>query len=457
MTETTTRKPIVGAPPATPSVSHMAPQMAPHTSPCSPHPSHVLVVTLGTAGDVFPFIAVGRALHQRGHRVTLLAAQHFEAAVLQAGLDFHALFSKDETDAMLSNPLLWHHIKGFSAAWLAQSAALQRLPDLVSALPAEAPCVLLVHPGAAPAAALARARRPGLRIVTAYLAPSNLRTCHDPLTMGYTPVPRWMPMWLRAALWRLAEATTVDPVVMPTLNRARGALGLAPLSRFWDHMMDTADASVALFPAWYGPTQPDWPQPFAHAGFQLYDPQAEAPLPATLQAFLAAGDAPIVFTPGTGYQHGTAYFAAALSAVKALGRRAIFLTPHRDQVPAQLPDSVLWQSFLPLRALLPHAAALVYHGGIGTLAEALRAGVPQLLVPCAHDQFDNAQRIHALGAGQILHMRRLRAGTLRAALAGLLASSETRARCGELAARLAGEPSAAVVCELVEEQVRQSA
>ena len=449
MTETTTRKPIADAPSAAPT--------APHTAPSSPHPLHVLIVALGTAGDVFPFIAVGRALRQRGHRVTLLAAQRFEAEVVEAGIAFHALFSKQESEAMLNDPLLWHHTKGFGIAWLAQGAALQRVPDFVAALPADAPCVLLAHPGAAPAAALARARRPGLRIVTAYLAPSNLRTCHDPLTMGYTPVPRWMPMWLRAALWRLAEAATVDPVVMPTLNRARGALGLAPLKRFWDHMLDTADASVALFPAWYGPAQPDWPQPFVHAGFQLYDPQAEAPLPDALRAFLAVGDAPVVFTPGTGYQHGADYFAAALVAVRTLGRRAIFLTPHRAQVPAQLPDSVLWQAFLPLRALLPHAAALVHHGGIGTLAEALRAGVPQLVVPCAFDQFDNAQRIRALGVGQSLHMRRLRAGTLQAALAGLLEATETRARCGELAARLAGEPSAAAVCALLEEQARQPA
>ncbi|MFC3375536.1 glycosyltransferase [Rugamonas sp. CCM 8940] len=113
---------------------------------------------------------------------------------------------------------------------------------------------------------------------------------------------------------------------------------------------------------------------------------------------------------------------------------------------------MLWQSFLPLRTLLPQVAALVYHGGIGTLAETLRAGVPQLLVPCAHDQFDNAQRVEALGVGRTLPMSRLRSGSLQRALAALLASTETRARCAELATRLAAEPDATVVCELLEAQ-----
>src|SRR5262249_22764637 len=151
----------------------------------------------------------------------------------------------------------------------------------------------------------------------------------------------------------------------------------------------------ALFPPWYCPAQPDWPPSMEAGAFPLYDPGPEVALDDELQDFLHAGGEaarPVVFTPGSGNRQAAAYFERALAATRRLGRRAIFLTPHRAQVPAQLPQDVLWHPYVPLRQLLPRVAALVHHGGIGTTAEALRAGVPQLVIPLAFDQFDNGAR-----------------------------------------------------------------
>ena len=100
-----------------------------------------------------------------------------------------------------------------------------------------------------------------------------------------------------------------------------------------------------------------------------------------------------------------------------------------------LPAHVLWQPYVPLRAILPRCAALVHHGGIGTTAEALRAGVPQVIVPLAYDQFDNAARVTALQAGA-----RESGGTAGASpralartLRRLLDSAEVRAGCAHVA------------------------
>lgn len=135
--------------------------------------------------------------------------------------------------------------------------------------------------------------------------------------------------------------------------------------------------------------------------------------------------------------------------MQQLGRRAIFLTHHRAQVPEPLPDSVLWVAYAPLQGLLPHCAALIHHGGIGTTAEALRAGVPQLVVPFAHDQFDNGERVKALGVGSTLPAARLRVGNLRRRLEGLLASDDVQAQCRAAAARLAENRGAGAVCEII--------
>ena len=127
-----------------------------------------------------------------------------------------------------------------------------------------------------------------------------------------------------------------------------------------------------------------------------------------------------------------------MQAAQRLGRRAVLLTPHREQVPASLPPDMLWLPYVPLRTLLPRAAALVHHGGIGTTAEALRAGVPQVIVPLAYDQFDNAARVEALAAGA-MRARAAPPGRARARwpprCAGCCDSDAIRAGCAR-AARL---------------------
>jgi len=382
---------------------------------------HFVVVTMGSAGDLFPFMAMALALRTRGHRVSFLAPEQHGAYVVAAGLDSTGLPVDEE---VLRDPDLWHPTRGFGVVWRATRPAMARLLPFIDAASADADCVLLVHPLALPEADLCRARHPGLKVAAAYLAPSNLPSVHDPLMIGPWRVPRWVPLGARRQLLRWGVRRFVDPVALKEVNAARHERGLAPLASMLPDMLALADLSVTLFPAWFGPSQPDWPQPMRQADFPLYDPSPDAPLSAELAQFLAEGPAPVVFTPGTGNLQAGAYFRHAIAATHALGLRAIFLTLHRAQLPEALPAHVLWQEYVPLRRLLPQVAALVHHGGIGTTAEALRAGTPQLVVPLAHDQFDNAARVAALGAGLVLHAARVTRARLTRSLRALLASAK---------------------------------
>ena len=398
---------------------------------------HAVIVTIGSAGDLFPFLWMGRALRARGHSVDFLGPVQHEPYVLQAGLPFHGL---PADPGVLDHPDLWHPTRGFAVVWRATRPAMAALPAFMDALPAGEARLLLAHPLALPEAELCRAAHPGLKIAGAYLAPSNLPTVHDPLMLGPWRVPRWVPQAVRRRLWRRLVARLVDPVALPDVNAARAARGLAPVRDLVKHITGIPDLSVTLFPEWFAPTQPDWPQPLARTGFPLYDPAPDAAPGPRLAAFLASGPPPVVFTPGTGNRQAARYFEAAAQAVHRLGLRALFLTPHRGQLPASLPDDILWQEYLPLKALLPQVAALVHHGGIGTTAEALRAGTPQLVVPLAHDQFDNAARVVALGVGASLRASRVTAARLARALQQLLGRPELDRRCAEVSAYFA-EPS----------------
>ena len=130
------------------------------------------------------------------------------------------------------------------------------------------------------------------------------------------------------------------------------------------------------------------------------------------------------------------FFAAAASACQRLQRRGILLTRYPEQLPDALPPGVLHVGYAPFSQLLPHAAALVHHGGIGTTSQSLAAGVAQLVMPMAHDQFDNAQHVRQLGVGDWLPRRRFTAARVAARLQHLLTDSgvaqATRAAASQL-------------------------
>ena len=395
---------------------------------------HYLLITVGTVGDVHPFVYMARALQTLGREVTLITHSYHAKLVQEAGLPFVPLGNDKDYLRLMENPNLWDAKKSFSAFMANYHAQIEQIDNAICSVPGHATKIVIAHPFAVPAAAISRERGVITSIIGAYLAPSNLRTCHDPLTIGPTSVPRWVPMSWRRLLWRLVEKRWVDPFTVGRINAAREPYGLPKVHSFLPHIAEVPDLWVTLFPSWFASPKPDWPRSMVCGDFPLFESVQHDSFTEDLSTFLASGEKPIVFTAGTGNFHAADFFSNALSAVNRLGQRAIFLTKVRAQVPTHLPKSVLWQPYVALSALLPHAAALVHHGGIGTTAEALRAGVPQLITPFAWDQFDNGARVAKLGAGLVTPAKGLRSRKLARRLEALLNSVVIPARCSQLRA-----------------------
>jgi rhamnosyltransferase subunit B len=198
----------------------------------------------------------------------------------------------------------------------------------------------------------------------------------------------------------------------------------------WLHQ---ADISLGMFPPWFAPPQPDWPAGLVCTGFPLYDNGDAHPLPPELEAFLAAGDAPIAFTSGTANATSHGFFAASAAACALSGRRGLLITKVGTQLPAMLPPGVLHVPYAPFSQFLPRLAAFVHHGGVGTTSQALRAGVPQLVRPMAYDQFDNAHHVRRLGVGERLLVGEYTPTSVAQALARLSTDRALQARCAEVA------------------------
>ena len=241
----------------------------------------------------------------------------------------------------------------------------------------------------------------------------------------------------------------VDRAIAEPLNAYRSQFQLPPVRRVLCDWWLSPQQVIGLFPAWFAAPQPDWPPHSLLAGFPLYDGAEGAAMPAEADAFLRAGSSPVVFTPGSAMRHGESFFRTAVEACRLLGRRGVLLTRYREQLPASLPESVCHFDYLPLSRLLPHCAAIVHHGGIGTTAQAFACGIPQLIMPMAFDQPDNAARAERLGVSRSLSPRAFRPPAAARLLGELIERPEVAERCRLIAQRSTDPRRLEAACEAI--------
>lgn len=358
----------------------------------------MIIMALGSGGDVFPFIALGQVLRERGHTVALLANPHFAAAVAQAGLSLVPLGTEAEYLAALRQPDIWHPRRGFAVIW---RHIMEWTPQILTIIEGQIVPGQTVLVGSTLSVATRLAQEQwNVPAVMMHLAPSCFLSAHEFPATSAGRLPGWVPLWARRALLTVMDRGMLDATCAPPLNALRTTLGLPPVHSVMRRWLHSPDLTLGAFPDWFAAPQPDWPASAVVTGFPRLRAHAESPLPDAVQAFLSTGSPPLAFTAGTGMAQAQDFFACALQTATALQRRALFVTRFADQLPDPLPTAVLVADHLPFDRLLPRVAALVHHGGIGTTAAALAAGVPQLIAPFAFDQFDNAARIVRLGVGQ---------------------------------------------------------
>jgi UDP:flavonoid glycosyltransferase YjiC (YdhE family) len=411
---------------------------------------NVLLIPIGSAGDVHPFVGVGLALRQRGHRVTVIANQHFEPLIRHLGLGFVEFGTEQEYLTLTQDPDLWHPIKGFQTVF--RKGILPTLRPLYETVIKQyVPGQTVVAACSGALAARVAQDKLGIPLATIHLQPSIFRSEFQPPVFPGLSIPSWFPrIGKRLGYW-LLDALVLDRIVAPGVNAFRAEVGLPPVRRLLDHWWHSPRCVIGLFPAWFAPPQPDWPAQLRLTGFPLFDERGVQPVPNTVEAFLAEGEPPIVFTPGTAMRQGQAFFRAAVRACQLLGRRGLLLTRFREQIPAELPPGVRHFNFVPFSQVLPRSAALVYHGGIGTAAQALAAGIPHLVMPMSYDQPDNAARLERLGVGRTLKPRAFHGETVAAALQHLLTSSEVAQRCRALAEKVRQDNPLEETCVAIEQ------
>ncbi|WP_397571169.1 glycosyltransferase [Schlesneria sp. T3-172] len=393
-----------------------------------------VLTTIGSAGDVFPMIGLARTLQERGHQVLLATNGAFKSVTERNGIPFEPLGTAEDYHRCIASPDLWHPTRSFQHVFQFFRGTLQRQFEILKA-----------HAESGPVVGLSSCLCFGSRIaqealdipvLTVHLQPSVIWSDLEPPVVAGLSGPRWF----KSVMFRLGEKLAVDRVVCPELNQWRAELSLPPvrrITRWWN----SPTGVLCLFPDWYAAPQSDWPQPLIQTGFPLWNDQSETKsgtgLPDNLKQFLDSGTPPIAFTPGTANRHGRAFFQTAMQVCQMLNRRALFLTRYTEQLPVTLPEGILQVEYAPLDLLLPRCAAFVHHGGIGSTSQAFLAGVPQIAMPLAHDQFDNAARITSLNAGRSLAATSFKPPVLTRLLKDILTSPRVTAACKSLQEKVA--------------------
>lgn len=354
----------------------------------------VIVTTVGSLGDLLPFMVAGEALRLRGHEIVFATNRGYEAFVRQSGFGFLPIWDDRHLQKTLDDTLL----SAPEEAW----AIIER--DLFAA-----------------------ASGPAYEAIK------------DVARTGKCAI---------LSSWSLAGAARAHRELGISLCRIYLSPHAATLAA---KMADSpATRELAFFPEWFSARRPEWPANLTYCGFPFYDDAVLPALPPALEAFLTNGDPPVVFTPGSFQRHPGTFFCQSREACAALGLRAVFLSPYGAEALQNLPPTMVHFQYVPLQRLLPRAAALVHHGGIGTCAQAMRAGVSQLMTPLFFDQFDNAHIVEQLGVGLDLPARDYDAPRAKEILKQMLQSQIMEERCARVAAKFHGPDAAIIVCDAIE-------
>jgi UDP:flavonoid glycosyltransferase YjiC (YdhE family) len=411
----------------------------------------IVLNTLGSFGDIHPYMAIALELQSRGHAPVVATAESYREKIEGAGIEFFPvrpdLPEPRSQQIDLMEKVMEPKTGGrFLTEELIFPAVRDSYADLLAIV--KGADLLLTHP-AAPAGPLV-GRKTGMPWISTVLAPLSFFSAHD------MPVP---PFWQWTSHLRVLgpRFTKFFLDVMKSSYKAKAVtafreeLGLSDTGNPMFAGQHSPLLVLALFSSVFGQPQPDWPKQARITGFCFYDGRHQTPMPAELERFLADGPAPIVFTLGSSAVWvARDFFAQSIEAAQRLGQRAVLLVGDERNRPASLPDGMIAADYAPYQSLLPRASVVVHHGGVGTTSQGLLAGVPTLIVPFAFDQSDNAEHARRLGTSRTVYRDRYRAPRVEKELHELLECPEYCRNALEVSNKLKQENGPRRAADLIE-------
>nr|WP_255578904.1 glycosyltransferase [Deinococcus sp. RIT780] len=407
------------------------------------------MIALGSRGDVQPYVALGLGLRRAGHAVRLASHEAFRALVTGAGLEFAPM--RGDVQEVVNSPEMRAALAGgnmlainrVSARATQQGALLWAEDGLVAARDAD----LLVAGIGGLNVAQALSEKLRVPLVEAHVVPFHP-------TRAF-PGAIFPPATARLGGWANRLSHVLTRQVMWQMFRSadsrarREVLGLSPAPLPGPRPLRPLPTLHGISPAVL-PRPADWDAAQHLTGYWFLPQEAWTPLPA-LEAFLNAGPPPVSIGFGSmTTPDPQATTRAVVRALERSGQRAVLLSGWGGLSAADVPDSVFVTDSVPHDWLFPRVAAVVHHGGAGTTAAGLAAGVPNVVVPFFGDQPFWGDRVQRLGVGPAPVPRRaLNERTLADALTRAVTDAGMKERAAALGARIRTEDGVARAAKVI--------
>ena len=360
----------------------------------------ITILAHGTRGDVQPALALGKALQAVGYGVRLLASPNFEKWIEAHGLDTAVSRVNVQTVMESAGGQQWvesGHKPLVQLRVMRQLIAEAGWEMMIDAWQACQDADAIISSFTSDVYAYSIAEKLGRPLMSLALQPTTIATSNGRSLIN-APLPTrtslvnklFAKLFIEPVPWQIYGDMT---------NRFRQEiLGLPPSSARANVARRRQTPTLLAYSQHIVPFPDDWPSPYQNTGYLFLDDDQDWQPPTALEAFLANGSPPI----GLGFgsmigRNPTQIMQLLIEAVQQSGQRAILLSGWAGFAEMALPDAIFQLPAAPHSWLYPQLAAVVHHGGAGTTAAGIRAGVPSVIIPHMVDQPFWGTRLHQLG------------------------------------------------------------
>lgn len=417
-------------------------------------PPRVLITTFGSLGDIHPYIALSLGLQQRGFEPIFATSEYYREKITSLGIPFRSIRpdhpGESEAKEWMKRLMDLNRGSEYVVREYIAPVINETYADTLAA--AEGVDLLVSHPLTYATPIVAEQKK--LPWVSTMLSPIGFFSASDPPVIG--PIQFLSPLRVLGPifwgpLFSLAKWVAKD-WVKPVVE-LRHRLGLPPSKE--SPLFEGQNSPylvLSMFSKSLAKPAKDWPQQAQVTGFCFYDMSDRAVISPELSAFLDAGDPPIVFTLGSAaVLDAGSFYEQSAKAAEAMGRRAVLLVgSDAANRPQKVPASIFVADYAPYSKIFPRAAAIVHQGGVGTTSQAMRSGRPMLVMPYAHDQPDNADRVKRLGVARSIPRAKYNAVSAQRELSILLGDSRYSTKAEEVGVAVRAEDGVAAACEAIE-------
>ena len=414
----------------------------------------IVIIASGSRGDVQPYIALSKGLSEAGHEIRFVSHENYADLIAKNGIDFFSIpgnvqnvAQSEELTSLLAKGKFLAMMKIMGEEAQKNALNLARVSQTASKN-----ADLIIGGFGGLFIGIGIGEKFDIPVIPAYLVPFT------PTKAFPSVLTPWMPKMIGPLVNKLSHRISRQ-VMWQSLRKAdtsarKKVLGIDPAPFFGPY-----DASpVERMPTIYGysihviPRPWDWPENVKIPGYWFLEPEVGWQPPIELVEFLESGQKPIYIGFGSMTSRDPKRITQLiLDAVIKSNQRAILQSGWGGLQAEDLPESVMMVGSIPHSWLFPKMSAIVHHGGAGTTAAGLRAGVPNLVIPFFGDQPFWGQRLSELGVGpDPISIKKLSANSLSSSIEIMISDPDMASRARSLGEKIRDEKGVDNAVKIIE-------